>query len=70
MKYVTNFIISTPRNFLLGVGLSYSIQNELYTHIPFIIITPSIYAGYQTYDNKDNIIKWIIENKKKFTKWF
>jgi hypothetical protein len=70
MKYVTNFIVGTPRNFLLGAGLSYAIQNELYTHIPFIFLTPSIYAGYQSHNNKDSIITWIIEQKKKYTKWF
>ena len=70
MKFVTNFIVGTPRNFLLGAGLSYAIQNEYYTQIPIIILFPSVYAGYQCYDKKDNIIKWVIENKNKFTRWF
>lgn len=69
-KFVTNYIIGTPRNLLLGAGLSYAIQNELYTHIPIIILTPSVYTGYQVYSKKDNIISWLLEHKKKFTRWF
>ena len=40
---------------LLGAGISYSIQNEKYLHIPLIILSPSIYAGYHCYKNKDKI---------------
>ena len=69
-KYITNYIVGTPRNVLLGIGLAHAIQNEYYTHIPLIFLTPSVYAGYNAYNNKDNIITWMVVQKKKFTKCF
>lgn len=58
-KIITNYVFSTTRNVLLGAGLSYSIQNEKYKHIPIIFFFPSIYAGYHMYENKNKIAKWI-----------
>jgi hypothetical protein len=69
-KFITNYIIGTPRNVLLGIGLAHAIQNELYIHIPIIFLTPSVYAGYNAYNNKDNIITWMVEQKKKFRRWY
>jgi hypothetical protein len=58
-KIVTNYVFGTTRNVLLGSGLAYAVQNEFYLHVPVIVIFPSIYAGYQMYSNKENIISWI-----------
>jgi len=59
-KAIVNYMIpSTMRNILLGAGLSYSIQNEKYLHIPVVLLAPSIYTGYQMYKNKDKIAKWL-----------
>ena len=33
-------------NFLVGSGLCYSIQNEKYWHIPFVLFFPTAYTGY------------------------
>ena len=55
-------IIGPTRNILLGAGLSYAIQNKAYLEIPILFIVPSVYAGYQMYNNKDKIAKWIREN--------
>ena len=58
-KVITNYVVGSTRNILLGGGLAYAVQNEFYLHVPVIVIFPSIYAGYQMYNNKDNIISWI-----------
>ena len=58
-KVITNYVVGTTRNVLLGSGLAYAMQNEFYLHVPVIVIFPSIYAGYQMYSNKENIISWI-----------
>jgi len=47
------------RNILLGAGLAYAVEKESYMHIPLIVIFPTPYAGYHTYNNKDNIVNWI-----------
>lgn len=58
-KVVTNYVVGTTRNVLLGGGLAYAIQNEFYLHVPVIVIFPSVYAGYQMYSNKNDILSWI-----------
>lgn len=58
-KIITNYVVGSTRNILLGSGLAYAMQNEFYLHVPVIVIFPSIYAGYQMYSNKENIISWI-----------
>ncbi len=50
---------TTTRSFLCGIGLAYAIANENYTHIPIVILAPSIYAGYHAYKNL-NIFKEIV----------
>jgi len=44
---------------LLGAGLCYIIKIEKYSHIPLVIVAPTIYAGYNLYNNKDKIKEWI-----------
>jgi hypothetical protein len=61
-KIITQYISGTARNFFLGSGLCYTIQNEKYWDIPVLFIFPTIYAGYNTFKNKDNIIKYINQN--------
>jgi hypothetical protein len=58
-KVVTNYVVGTTRNVLLGAGLAYAIKNEFYLHVPVIVIFPSVYAGYQMYSNKNDILSWI-----------
>jgi hypothetical protein len=58
-KIITNYVVGTSRNVLLGSGLAYAVQNEFYSHVPVIVLFPSVYAGYQMYSNKDNIVSWI-----------
>ncbi len=61
VKYTTLIRYNTLRNVLLGVGLGYAIQNKHYLHVPVIFIIPSIYIGYQGYQNRDNIMNYIKE---------
>ena len=69
-KHSTTYVIGSWRNVLLGMGLSYAVEREEYTHIPLIILFPSIYSGYHAYRNKDAFIDWLIETKKKVkAKW-
>lgn len=58
-KVIYTYIIGTPRNLLLGASLSYAIQKKLFIHIPIIFLFPSVYTGYQVYDNKEKIISWL-----------
>ena len=52
-------IFGTTRNILAGAGLCYAIQQEKYLEIPLTLITPSIYAGYHLFKQKENVISWI-----------
>ena len=59
MRYITNYHLGSFRNLLLGAGLCFAVQNERYIHLPVIILVPSIYAGYNLFENKDNVVKWL-----------
>ncbi len=48
-------------NIFKGIGLAYCIEKEKYWHLPFVWFAPSIYVGYQGFQNKDNIKKLIKE---------
>lgn len=61
-KIVTQYVSGTSRNFFLGSGLCYAIQNEKYWDIPLLFLFPAIYAGYNTFKNKDDIVKYINQN--------
>jgi hypothetical protein len=65
IKNTTIHVFGTWRNVFLGAGLSYALQREEYTHVPLIIIFPSVYVGYHAHRNKDVLLDWIIESKKK-----
>jgi hypothetical protein len=65
LKHTTVYVAGTPRNILLGAGLSHAVEREEYTHIPLIFIVPSIYAGYHAHQNKDALMEWIVASKKK-----
>jgi len=57
-KIISNYIFGPTRNILLGAGLCYAVEKKEYIHIPIIIIFPSIYIGYNLYDNKEKVIRW------------
>jgi hypothetical protein len=57
-KIVTQYVFGPVRNFMLGAGLCYAIENEKYLHLPLVVLFPSIYAGYQSYNNKDHIFAY------------
>jgi hypothetical protein len=61
-KFVTHYVFGAPRNIMVGAGLAYAVQNELYLHLPLIFLTPSIYVGYHLYNNKERVIQWIREH--------
>ena len=56
---LTHYMIGPTRNLILGAGLGYAVQTENFWHVPIIIITPSVYAGYHLYTKKDDVIHWI-----------
>ena len=58
IKHLINYNIGVVRNVLLGAGLCYAIEKENYWHLPVIFVFPSIYSGYQIFQNKDAIVKW------------
>ena len=53
--------MGSTRNILLGGGLAYAVQQEKYYHIPIVFLVPSVYAGYQAFNNKDTIAAWVRE---------
>ena len=65
IKHSITYMVGTSRNILLGSGLSYAVEREEYSHIPLILIFPSIYAGYHAHRNKDTLMDWIIASKNK-----
>jgi len=65
VKQSITYLVGTPRNILLGIGLSHAVEREEYSHIPLIVLFPSIYAGYHAHRNKDTLMDWIIVSKKK-----
>jgi hypothetical protein len=36
-------------SFLLGSGLSYSVQSKNYSHIPLVLFFPTAYTGYHVF---------------------
>ena len=65
LTHTITHLSGTVRNLLLGASLYYTVQREEYTHIPVIIVFPSIYSGYHLHKNKDAIIDWILATSKK-----
>jgi hypothetical protein len=66
MSYITHQITTKTLNYainhplssalLMGGGLYHSIYTEnKYLHIPFVLLFPSIYTGYQIYKYNDVI---------------
>jgi hypothetical protein len=68
IKFITNYHLGSIRNVFLGAGLCYAVQNERYTHLPVIFLVPSIYAGYNLYENKDDVVKWLNNLKTEIKK--
>jgi hypothetical protein len=62
-KAVSHYFYSWPRSFFMGAGLSYAIQNEKYWEIPVLVLFPTVYSGYYSYKNKDDILAYL---KKQF----
>ena len=58
IKHLVNYNVGVVRNVLLGAGLCLAIEKENYWHLPVIFVFPSIYSGYQIFQNKDAIVKW------------
>lgn len=48
-------IISPIHGLILGSSLCFAIDRKNYSHIPVIFIAPSIYCGYQLYNNKKEL---------------
>jgi hypothetical protein len=44
-----------------GFGTAYAIDSGKLGHIPFAIITPSAYIGYQLYKNRESVKSEVIE---------
>ena len=70
MRYITNYHLGSFRNVLLGAGLCFAVQNEKYTHLPIIILVPSIYAGYNLFENKDSVMASLKIFKKEVKTFF
>ena len=47
------------RSLLIGAGLAYAVEKESFTHVPIVILFPTVYTGYHAYTNKESISQWI-----------
>jgi hypothetical protein len=57
----TRFIFKqnvTISGFMSGIGLAYAFEEKKYWHMPIIVITPGLYAGFQVYLHREQINKW------------
>lgn len=65
LQYVDVIYYSPIRSLLLGAGFAYAINEEKYHHVPLTLVFPSVYAGYQSYKNRDAIINFFRQEKLK-----
>jgi hypothetical protein len=63
-RIITNYVIGTPRNLLLGVGLAYAIERKEYLDVPIILLFPSVYAGYHLYTERNTVAEWIRQKRR------
>jgi hypothetical protein len=63
-----HYVHGFTRNLICGAGLAYTVENKNYSHIPLVILFPSIYVGYNLYDNKDKIIPFLKHLRTEFKK--
>lgn len=47
------------RNFAMGIGMGWAVQQEKYWHLPFIFWFASPYAGYQLFKHRETAVSWI-----------
>ena len=47
------------RSMLMGAGICYAVAEEKYHHLPLGLFMPSVYAGYQLFNNKDMVAGWV-----------
>jgi hypothetical protein len=59
IKQLVNYNFGVVRSVLLGAGLCFAIEKENYWHIPVIWVFPSVYSGYQIFQNRDIVKRWI-----------
>jgi hypothetical protein len=59
IKYLVNYNFGVVRSVLLGAGLCFAIEKENYWHLPVIWVFPSVYSGYQIFQNRDLVKRWI-----------
>jgi len=59
IKHLVNYNFGVVRSVLLGAGLCFAIEKENYWHIPVIWVFPSVYSGYQIFQNRDIVKRWI-----------
>jgi hypothetical protein len=64
VKLITQYVVGTPRNVLLGASLAYALERKDHTHIPIILLFPSVYAGYHLYTHRNTIAEWVREKRR------
>ena len=57
---ITYKLGSPVRNFFMGAGLCYSLDQKKPWHIPVVLVAPTVYAGYQMYKQRDPIAQWFV----------
>ena len=60
-KHITHNVrhFGFTRNFAMGIGMGWAIQQEKYWHLPIAFWFASPYAGYQLFKHRDSAVSWI-----------
>lgn len=49
------------RNVIMGAGLSYAWGQDKYLHIPLILVTPGLYAGYHMFTGCELVREFFVK---------
>jgi hypothetical protein len=52
-------VFTASRSVMMGASLYYMIETEKWWHAPLILLVPSVYTGYQSFQNRDAIRTWV-----------
>jgi hypothetical protein len=58
-QYFKHLHFTPFRSILAGAGFCYAIEEDKFWHLPVTFLFPSMYAGYQGYKNREQILNFM-----------
>ena len=52
-------LFSYARSVLMGAGIAYAIEKEKLWQLPIVAVVPSVYAGYQGFKNRADVLGFL-----------